>query len=614
MKAGMSEDQTLEKALLEIIMRCRSRLVKHTKVLERMLRFVGSHGFDQFNAPPTTFATDKAESVQDIELLGEYCDATHVAYMDLCKHRLKQLKELVIGISPSTTPSVSHDLASLTKLAYQIRRSCSFKQLVAYNISKSKKPGVAVPDLRDIVERFGQISKFYRAAVTLTAFLAKIQKRGIGVEIKATSTEKIEISELAFRTAAEVRRRGGNQFISSGGAQVQNMINRWPAYREHVELQLIIFYEQNHGLALFSPYIGCNKRSCYLCYNFIAEHGRFQVDGCHQSLYSLWTVRETISFADEERAGVFKRALKRLFSDLEQKIEAQKQPRWRRLGFNSNNESVANLSRISLTFSDRSLQEPCSEKRTDDAVAIPAEGGFGAIPSEEPSVVSPMGNLTPVPEEPPKEIMEAGEPLRSDAGFPDAKVDIAYGTSYSQGESDVVAPQPRSHTEPLAPMASTQADPVPAQILSGISVAWPATDASAMDCSEEVLRESRESRVPDPPRRRHRRRNHREYQSRHPRPLQHNPRASGRSNDGEGSAIDRAVTKKRRKKTTTTPEQRKSQSSRPRSVHYRGRKPQNSLKQRLTKIIQVVLAAFRGLERQKPRHRKKSILRGKRID
>ncbi len=611
MKAGMSEDQTRDEALLEIIMRCRSRLVKHNKVLERMLRFVGSHGSNQFNAPQTTFPGDKAESMQDIDLLGEYCDATHESYMRLCKHRLKQLKELVFRISLPTTPSGPQDLASLTKLAYQVRRSCSFKQLVAYNISKLERPGVAVPDLRDIVERFGQISKFYRAAVTLTTFLAKLQKLGRAVEIKATSSSRIEISELASRTAAQVRRRGGDHFTLSGGAQIQNMMNRWPAYREHVELQLIIFYEQNHGLILFSPYIGCNKRSCYLCYNFIAEHGRFQVDGCHQSLYSLWAVRETISFADEERAGVFKRALKKLNFDLEQKIEAQKQPHWRRPGFSTHNESVANLSRVSLTFNDQTIQEPCFEKRTDDAVAIPAEGGFGAISSEESSVVSSMADLTPIPEESPEEITEAGEPLRIDAVLPDESVDIARGTPYSQGERDVVAPHPHSHTEPLAPTASTQADPVPAQSLPSISVAWPVMDAPAMDCSEDVLRESQESRVPDRPRRKHRRRNHRAHRSRHP--LQHDPRATGRSNDGEGSTIDRAVTKKRGNKPTTTPEQRKSQSSQPRLVHDRRREPRRSLKQRLIGIIKEVLAAFGGLERQKPRRREKLILRGKRI-
>lgn len=68
--SGMSENHAREEALLEIIMRCRSRLAKHTKVLERMFRFVGSHSFNQFNAPQTVFPDDKAESLQDIELLG----------------------------------------------------------------------------------------------------------------------------------------------------------------------------------------------------------------------------------------------------------------------------------------------------------------------------------------------------------------------------------------------------------------------------------------------------------------------------------------------------------------------------------------------------------------
>ncbi|KAL9123501.1 MAG: hypothetical protein Q9175_008344, partial [Cornicularia normoerica] len=478
--------------------------------------------------------------------------------------------------------------------------------LVAYNISKSEKPGVAVPDLRDIVERIGQISKFYRAAVTLTAFLAKSQKLSRGIEIKATSTEKIEISELAFRTAAQVRRRGGDPFTSSGGAKIQNMMNRWPAYREHVELQLIIFYEQNHGLTLFSPYIGCNKRSCYLCYSFIEEHGRFQVDGCHQSLYSLWTVRETISFADEQRAGVFNRALKKICFELEQKVQTQKGPYWRRPGFSTHNESVANLSRVSLTFNDRSIWETYSEKRASDAIAIPAEGGSRVIPNKESSVISSMVDLTPVPEESPEEATEARvnrEPLRSDAVLPDESVDIAHGTSYSQVERDVVAPQPRSHTEPMAPTASTQAEPVATQVFTSTSVARPVLDASAVDCSEGIRRESQEPRVFDRPRRKHQRHDHWGHQSRHSRPLQHNPRASLHSNKAVGSTVDRAVTEKRGKRPAKTPEKRKSQSSRLRVTHVRGRKRRSSLKQKLVGIIKVVFAAFGGLERQKARRK-----------
>ena len=581
-------------------MRCRKRLVKHAKVLERMLRSVGSPGSNQFNAPQITFPGDKSESLQDIELLGEYCSTTHESYMRLCKHRLGQLKELVSRISQSTTPSDLQNLASLTKLAYQVRRSWSFQQLVAYNISRSKKRAVAVSDLRDTVERIGQISKFYRAAATLTAFLAKLQKSGRSIEIKATSTEKIEVTELASRTAAQVRRRGGGRFSSGGGAQIQNMMKRWPAYREHAELQLIIFYEQNHRLTLFSPYIGCNKRCCYLCYSFIKEHGRFQVDGCHQSLYSLWTVRETISFADEERAAAFKRALKRLCLDLEQKIQAQKGPHWRRPGFGTLNESVANLSRVSLAFNDGSSWERCSEERVKDAVAISTKNGSGAIPDKEYSVLSSTVDLKPVPEESPEEVTEAEmkcEPLRSDAPLPDNSVDVTDQSSYSHIERNVVAQQACSHTKATSLTASTEADLVPTQSLSGSPIARPVLGASAVNFSEDIPRDSQKPQIVDRPQRRHQRRDRWGQQTRHSRPPQYNPRASGRSNKGRGSAIDKAPLEKRRKRSAKIPERRTSQTSRPRVGHDRRR----SLKQRLIGIVNVVLAAFRGLNRQESR-------------
>jgi len=151
------------------------------------------------------------------------------------------------------------------------------------------------------------------------------------------------------------------------------------------------------------------------------------------------------------------------------------------------------------------MHVPFSEKCADDAVAIPAEGGFETIPIKKSSVVSSMADLIPVLEGSLEETPEAGELLRNDAVLPEESVDIAHRTSYSQVERDVVAPQPRSHTTPTA---STQAGIVPAQSLPSISVARPVLAASAIDCSEDVPRESQEPRVLDRPRRKHRRRNH----------------------------------------------------------------------------------------------------------
>lgn len=201
------------------------------------------------------------------------------------------------------------------------------------------------------------------------------------------------------------------------------------------------------------------------------------------------------------------------------------------------------------------------------------------------------------------------EPLRSDAVLPDESVDIAY----SQVERDAVARQPYSHTEPMAPTASTQADPVATQDLPSISVARPVLGASPVNCSEDIPRESQEPRVFDRPKRKHWRHDHWGHQSCRSRPLQQDPRASLRSKKGLGFTIDRAVTKERGKRPAKTPEQRKSQSSRPRVTRVRGQKRQSSLKQKLVEIIKVVFAVFGGLERQKPRRKQRSISRSKRI-
>ena len=589
----MSEDHTREEALMEIIKRCRFRLLKHTKVLERMLRFVGNQGSNEFISPQPISLEDEAESLQDIELLGNYCGATYDSYMQLCKHRLKQLKELVAGILLSNPPSALQDLGSLAKLAFQIRRSCSFKKLVAYNISSSEKPRNAVPKLRDIMERIGQISKFYRAAVTLTTFLGKLQRLGIGLEIKAASTEKIKIPELAFRTVADIRRRGGDGFISSSRANIQGMLNRWPAYREHVELQLIIFYEQHHTLTLFSPYIGCNKRSCYLCYKFIAEHGRFQVDGCHQSLYSLWTIRESIFFADEERAGAFNGAIRKLCLDLQQKVQAQKGLHWQRRGFSTHNESVANLSRVSVAVNDRSLWESCSENRENDAVIIPSKRSFGASLSKKPSNKFHVADLNPVPEESPEEVTEASTKHESSLRDVDSaaeSVDISHGTSCPQTKGNVGAPQTHSRAETVASVGSILAAPVSQQDVSGDPVIEPVLDTLKMNWSNDVTIKIQEQSLHDQPRRKHRRRNQRDHQIRHSPSLHYNPHIPRRSN--KTVAMDRDATRRRRDERARTARQRESYSSRRRVEHSHQRKRGGSLKHRLVGIIKAVFVFF----------------------
>ena len=179
-------------------------MIKHAKILKRMLEHVGEDRSGGLNAPPFLPTHTTMESSQDIGTLGEYSETIHDFYMRASSNRLRTMKECLSRITSRPMPSNLPELKSLTKLAYKIRKSNAFKRLVDGNINRSKKSGRSVPRLCDIFERMGQISKFYRAARTLTVFLRKMQRLGKSIKIERVPSERIEVSELNGRTVTQL--------------------------------------------------------------------------------------------------------------------------------------------------------------------------------------------------------------------------------------------------------------------------------------------------------------------------------------------------------------------------------------------------------------------------
>ena len=62
-----------------------------------------------------------------------------------------------------------------------------------------------------------------------------------------------------------------------------------PASEVHAEVQVVLGLAKHQpvGAAVFD-YIGCSKRSCFLCAEFLKSYGSFTTRGCHGKLYSLW--------------------------------------------------------------------------------------------------------------------------------------------------------------------------------------------------------------------------------------------------------------------------------------------------------------------------------------
>ncbi|KAI4218905.1 MAG: hypothetical protein L6R40_008746, partial [Gallowayella cf. fulva] len=313
-KTTLITDQDMEslhrEVVVKVIARCKCRIREQAIRLEKRMRFLYGDDHDHFIRPETALTGPWDESTQDIELLGSYCEETHESYMHLCEFRMKQLKELVARVVEPSITSELDALTELSKLAYDVRHSSAFKHFTQANLNRQPPPGISLPTVSKIIDRIGQISKIYRAALTMTAFVTKVKELGKKLAIEAVPTSKIKIPELANRTVAQLGQRAGRNITPEDSHKFKHMLDLWPRYRQHAELQLIVFYEENPRINLDSKHIGCSKQSCYLCYSFIQHHGLFEVDGGHQSLYSLWTIKDTIDFETPDKAQAFRSALR----------------------------------------------------------------------------------------------------------------------------------------------------------------------------------------------------------------------------------------------------------------------------------------------------------------
>ncbi|KAJ4523024.1 hypothetical protein HRR78_000514 [Exophiala dermatitidis] len=347
--SGPNTEMRREEVLIFILQQCATSFVKHVNKFMNELKQAQCPGTHlRFPAFPLHDRT--AESATDIDHLGPYNHDSHQAYMLLSSERLQNLRKISGNLTTSGIQSDVSEMGRLAKAAYGVQLSSSFYHFLRYNLLASKKPMAVQLMAQSLKERLGKMSRYWRAAKTLTAFGSAMIIHDFTVNLLCLPTSRQPVREICRRTPAQLRSRGGLHFQSCNNGQLQGKLGQWQSYRLHCEMQLVIFYEENPHLQLRSHYIGCNKLACYLCYNFITNHGQFQVKGCHQGLYSLWTVPLTINFATHERASEFSSALRQLAHILENKVDSIRRASKSQWKYRTNNESTANLSRISLQW------------------------------------------------------------------------------------------------------------------------------------------------------------------------------------------------------------------------------------------------------------------------
>lgn len=100
-----------------------------------------------------------------------------------------------------------------------------------------------------------------------------------------------------------------------------------PASQVHAEIQVLLAVTRHDctGASIFK-YLGCSKRSCFLCSRFIQRYGQFSTRGCHGKLYDLWTVPEVPWLVDGESLSLIK-VLEDVESDMKDAILDRKSKR-----------------------------------------------------------------------------------------------------------------------------------------------------------------------------------------------------------------------------------------------------------------------------------------------
>ena len=313
------------------------------------------------------------------------------------QRRLRNVKRLAAEAADNFASTRIDDLETLVDLAYQVRKSSSFRYFIHQLLEPHFRPKALVVNVNETLERLGQLSKFARAASSITKHMRKMYEMELALIVDAAPSSTFVIPELSRRNATHLRTRGGQRCSNFTNRHLESMLKRWPEYREHAELQLINFYEENPTKILHTPYIGCNKLSCFLCFTFIVQHGQFHVRGCHQSLYSLWTVRDAIDFQNDVAATKYKHSLAYVTEVLEEKVKALRCPTWISPGGGTGKESVADLSRTSLAFSDEAatVMSISSGSGTDSTLDVNKQARLLAVVEEnEVSVRSSRSSST----------------------------------------------------------------------------------------------------------------------------------------------------------------------------------------------------------------------------
>ncbi|EHK41056.1 hypothetical protein TRIATDRAFT_321317 [Trichoderma atroviride IMI 206040] len=222
---------------------------------------------------------------------------------DCTSSLLSHLEELCALINTVSHPPTQDDLERIVKCAHDVHllyKEHDFDDIAGKNANTRS--------LRDAL-----------------GFLAKLKRmdRSNAWSLKKT-LESLDL-ELNDKTADSLVTAGRKKSPWNKSKLLQKFDTlKASASKVHAETQVILA-ATNHDCtgAVIFKYVGCSKRSCFLCYRLVQNFGSYTTRGCHGKLYDLWTVPETPWLAGEERSKLIQ-ALKNVEKAMKESIRGGK--------------------------------------------------------------------------------------------------------------------------------------------------------------------------------------------------------------------------------------------------------------------------------------------------
>ncbi|KAG0639300.1 hypothetical protein HOY80DRAFT_97261 [Tuber brumale] len=226
---------------------------------------------------------------------------------------LQKIYDLCTRVVTMDREKTGKDLERLLDTCYRFRVSRNFRAFLK-----------SVHSPRPLTKMIEKLGRYKSASVALVTGAKRYPEMFTNLEVEA-------VPQLASEAAASMGFRGiyvGDVAQKLTANSVQQCLKRLQSvtdlkderlasrYQElcqekltvHAEIQMVKFYEENPHIGR-PTFIGCSKKSCYLCTLFIQLEGKFDVATKAQShyqpiLYNSWTV-PTMKCSSPENAVMY---------------------------------------------------------------------------------------------------------------------------------------------------------------------------------------------------------------------------------------------------------------------------------------------------------------------